>query len=347
MEMEISEKKNILVNNNECKFDSQRYANSIPEKLKDKFTNLINNKEYYSLLLQVKTQIRKIMKVFETSNESDISQAKDSIVALTCFTVIKLSEVKQTEAIVDMMKFFCEEFDKYKIIVLDSTTLLGLFTLIFSSLPKKDYKKQTQQVQALQFMDKHKVKASHIKKSGLYRSFAEDNLLNEDPISGYKFAIASEDPQILELFIDLHLSQTEESLENLYFTTRMVLEILAYGNTKLATYLMLNKMFSHKLNKVQYKNLTVEDFKNEEKLKIISENLHPLVNFTMITISFINQGVSFEKFVGVVKVYNKWLGNDNEILRKYVNQVSIKHFNKPILRENNPMGLMSMLSNFL
>lgn len=338
---------NLQANSKEHKFNPVLYSNNVSQKLVEKFTTLINNKEYYSFLLQVKSQIRKILKGCETLNENDISQAKENIINLICFTILKLSEVSQSEAILDMMKFFCDEFEKHKNVSFDSTTLIGIFTLIFSSLPKRNYKKQSQQVQALQFMDKHNVKSIHIKKSGLYRSFAEDNLLNEEPIAGYKFAIASEDPEILELFIDLHLSQTEESLENLYFITRMIFEILILGNIKLATFILLNKMFTHKLNSVQATNLTTDDFKNEEKLKSITENFHPLVNFTMIVISTINQGLPFEKFVSIVKVYNKWLGNDSEMLKKYVNQVSIKYFKKPFLRENNSSGIMSMLSNFL
>ena len=358
----------------------KNYLEKIPKNYLDKYTTLLESNETYSLLLQVKSQLRKTIKLLaqtkvkvndENCENKDLLgknfvEYQEKIMSFSYFTVISLHQYNQKESIVDFLKFLCDEINKITISTNDNKNnninlintnktfrhilphefYLNFFKMcIDEKLPKKAFPKQNLQIDTLKFLEKQSVNVSSIKKSGIYRSFAEDCLLNKDPISGYKFAVASEDYEILNMFIELHLDQTNCPIENLYFLVRMIFELLILENFKLATFILVKKGLTHSLN--QNDNKTI-DFSDKSKFMEFSKNNHPLINFCFCIISAINQRIPFDKFVSLVNNYSKFLENDAGSLKKYVNQISIHYYEKPILRQGGgAFNIMNMLSNFV
>lgn len=340
------------ITNCKVEVNQQEIESKITKKQLDKYSTLLLNKEYYSFLLQIKTTIRKAIKeVLSNISSSNLNENKDKLFSVCFLAVIKLSENEQLDSLNEFIKFLCEEFKKenqLKLEIIDKEFYICLFKFAFEKFPKKEYKKQSIQLSILNLFESKGISQEDIKKSGIYKLFSEDCLLNSDPIVGYKFAIASEDADLLSMFLDLHLDQTESDLENAYFLTRMILELLIQENFKLASYILVKKGFNHNVNKKfnDNKKEVVADFSKDESIYSTCAKFHPLINFNMCLISIINQKSPFEKLVGLLNAYGKWLTNDNGILKKYCNQISVNFYKKPIVREGG-MNLLNMLSGFL
>ena len=364
----------VIVNN-------KNYREYIETKILSKLESFIESGENYSFLLQVKSLLRKAIKQeiqlvvngmgVVVPNE-EISTKRNLFMGVSYLALESLNCKKEYESIRDFISFLCDEVTKLysattseKIIeFLKPNFYLEFFVLAFSYFPLKNFKKQNLEIQVLQFLNKVKVKSDLIKKSGLYKLFAQDNLMNNDPINGYKFAIASENPDILLMFVDLHLNQTENELENLYFLCRMILEALLLENFKLASFLLVKKGIPHNLNRSDYnsqdptlskapskderlKELTY-DLSNKSCAKLFCSRNHPLINLIICVLSAINQRFSFEMFSNIVSSYMKWLNNDSGVLKAYVNQVSIHFYEKPVIKDATAnFGLFNLLSNFV
>lgn len=317
------------------------YNNYLPENTVSKYKFNIQSKEYYSFLLQIKSYIRKHFKSQEKEDTTKLNQIK----ALAYFTVIKLYEGQETEAIVDFGNFFCEEMNKTSV-KLEVDFYLTYFKFVYSLLTKKKYNKLGFIQTILYLLEKNNIKKTQIRDSGFYKLLAEDLLLSKDPINGFKFAIASEDSELLELCMKIHLDNTSNNLENLYLLVRTVMELLLLDNFKLASYLLIKIGFNHPiLDELKLEKISLKDLDNpegSEKLK----NSHPLLNFSILILSCINQKFPWEKYSSFCKSYLKWLDNGDGVLKKYANQVSWKFYNRKITKEAG-MNMLSMLSNMM
>ena len=300
-----------------------------------KYQEQIKNNEFYSILLQIKSKIRKDIK---SGNKFD------DVIRLSVYLILTLAENNQFEALIDYIKYFIDELklnsQRLKDVEVNKNIMI-LLKLAFINLPKNEMNKSSLQLTLLSFLNKNcSLSLKELKKEGFFRIFAEDALLNDSPIEGYKYAISDESSELLVLFIDLHLDQTNDGLENLYFIIRIILELINSKNYILANEILVTKAMTHTLNKGMTKEKLEDNFNNFKK------DSHPLVNFTLVVLNIILNNLGFDLFKSTFTKYKKWLDN-NSNLDQYVNEISKSIYNKPIMVGKSSGGMLGLLSNFL
>ncbi len=325
----------ISLENNEYKNDLFK-LNFYKEQFDSKYNTLILNGEFYTLLLQVKSKIRKDIK----------EEAKlENLLKLLNYTCDILSHNEQFESLSDLIKYFIEEVSKVHISEQHNNNIASILKILFVHLPKKSYNKSHLHVIILKYLMKHlNLPTSKVREIGLFRIFSEDALFNDSPIESYKLALLDESFDLLDVFIDLHLDQTENPLENLYFIVRIIFELLIAQNDFLAKKIFLYKAITHSLNN----NLTEKDINNDQW----RSKSHPLVNVSYLVLSIFesfklnNQDFTYDSLKAVYNKYKVWLDNSSH-LNQYLNEISKKIYNKTLFNSQVSGGLFSMLNGLL
>lgn len=313
------------------------FPNEEISNLIKKYEDFINNKEFYSMLLQIKTKLRREFKLID----------KIQSITLLSFAVGKIfSENEQFEALSDFIKFLINEFSKLSLSndshkeVLEY--IIELIKYLYVSLPKKDFVKEDLQNHILElFIKIFKLSQFEIKSKFIYRIFSEDCLLNDNPIKSYKYAMNDESLDLILLFIDLHLEETNNQNENLHIIVRIIIEMLVKNNLLQAKKILFTKAMTHSLN--NQANIKLIHTNKEGYLK----NSHALVNFSLLLISIIQNSLPFEKLQSLFNEYKNWLQNDSK-LDLYLNNLSFKYYNTYLFdqgRGNN--NIFNILNNFL
>ena len=325
----------ISLENNEYKNDLFK-VESYKEQFDSKYNTLILNGEFYTLLLQVKSKIRK-----EIKDEAKL----ENLIKLLNYTGNILSDNDQFESLSDLIKYFIEEISKVHISEQHNINIASILKVLFVHLPKKNFNKSHLHVIILKYLMKNlNLPTSKVREIGLFRIFSEDALFNDSPIESYKLALLDESFDLLDVFIDLHLDQTENPLENLYFIVRIILELLIAQNEFLAKKIFLYKTVNHSLNN----KLTEKDI-NSEQWKAKS---HPLVNVAYLILGISesmklnNQEFTYDHLKGVYAKYKVWLDNGSH-LNQYLNELSKKLYNKTLFNSQMSGGLFSMLNGLL
>lgn len=309
----------------------------------------ISKKDFYQFLLHVKSSIRKIVNKFNmSSNQEESAKANISkqLLDLLYFTVINFYENKQDLSNVDFITHIANDFKNYKKDLISDKNAVDFFCFGYNTIRFKELKTSNLENLIIKYLIYKGIKADDSKLLGeLYRAFSEECIFKNEPISGYKYSILSNDVNLIETIIEIHRDNTKDqegkvNIESIYLLVRTVMELLIKREFKSATYLIVKLG----MNKDKFENSSKLNSSKKDILEVTKEN-HPLVNFTFCIISCLNQKLSHVIFTSLCKSYSKWLENDKGILKKYVNKISEEFYNKTIIRDNSGFNIMSLLSN--
>jgi hypothetical protein len=279
----------------------------------DKFQNFINDKNFYQLLLSIKTELRKLTRKGNTKDYFDL---------LT--SVLKvLKENEEKESCVSLFLFGLEEYSKMTFNKADTDLLLGALRLSFENLPEIQEKKEVK-MKLMKFFDSKQIPDIQVQKFGFYKLFADDALKNKDRADGYRYALKCEDLVTLneyaEYFINEKLKNEEEKK---YFLARTCLELILLKNPLLA-FKFISKYVDASNN---------------------FQNNHPILNFAFFLNSLIlKDSNDFEGFCGLLNVYKQILEIEGSLV-KYLNKISLGYYNKPILKDTG-FNIMNLLKAF-
>ena len=278
----------------------------------EKYKNLINNKEFYVLLLKIETDLKKLMKknkiinfynlIYDSLNffykNNEYESCSNFIYkSLEIFTLKfkKLIEIEE----------FLENFSNYlKIIYLN--TDLTLFKKIFFA-----------------YLKENKMTENQLKKYNFYYYFALNSISNKNLIEGYKFSIKTLDLKIIINIVDLILKELKSEKEKNFFIARTNLEILINKQLKLS--------FNFMKNYINIKNLD----KNS-----------PILNFSfLLTETIINAPHDFNKFWAFINIYKNVCEKDY-FFQFYLNKISSIYFNKTFIQKEKDFNLNDFMGIF-
>lgn len=358
------------------KVKSLEFDNSFVE-YNNKYGDIINDKEFYALFLQIKTKLNRVLKL--VNNKSLNTDKANKLLKdfnLFVFTCRCLSTYDQYKTLASLITYFTEELTITNIKIeedaninnnlsndieselpLDNNknkfymSLIGILLYSYTMLPKINYKKSDLQFSILKLLKSKQVPISLIRQTNLYVIFTTDCLFNNDIEKGYKFAIVSEKYSIINNYINLHMENSNDLLENLMFVTRIIFEYILINNLKLANMIFINNVINHPLNNNINNNLFEilnKNCNNEDLIEFAKKN-HPLTNFTTILVSIINQKVkngidNFNCLKEAYESYSKWLSIDNN-LNVCVNSIAKLYYNKMLIAQQQNFNPLEMLTN--
>ena len=278
----------------------------------EKYKNLINNKEFYVLLLKIQTDLKKLMKknkiinfynlIYDSLNffykNNEYESCSNLIYkSLEIFTLKfkKLIEIDE----------FLENFSNYlKIIYLN--TDLTLFKKIFFA-----------------YLKENKITENQLKKYNFFYYFSLNSISNKNLIESYKFSIKTLELKIIIKIVDLILKELKSENEKNYFIARTNLEILINKQLKLS--------FNFMKNYINIKNL--------------DEN-SSILNFSfLLTETIINAPHDFDKFWAFINIY-KNVCEKEYFFQFYLNKISSIYFNKTFIQKEKDFNLNDFMGIF-
>ena len=278
----------------------------------EKYKNLINNKEFYVLLLKIQTDLKKLMKknkiinFYNLINDSLIFFYKNNDYESCSNLIYKSLEIftLKFKKLIEIDEFL-ENFSNYlKIIHLN--TDLTLFKKIF-----------------FVYLKENKITENLLKKYIFYYYFALNSISNKNLIEGYKFSIKTLDLKIIINIVDLILKELKSEKEKNFFIARTNLEILINKQLKLS--------FNFMKNYINIKNLD----KNS-----------PILNFSfLLTETIINAPHDFNKFWAFINIYKNVCEKDY-FFQFYLNKISSIYFNKTFIQKEKDFNLNDFMGIF-
>ena len=278
----------------------------------EKYKNLINNKEFYVLLLKIETDLKKIMKkdkivyfynlisdalIFFYKNNEFESCSNLIYKSLEIFTMKykKLNDINE----------FLENFSNFlKIIYLN--TDLTLFKKIF-----------------IVYVKENKISEKLLKKNNFFYYFSLNSISNKNLIEGYKFSIKTLDLEIIKKIVDLITKELKSEKEKNFFIARTNLEILINKQLKLS--------FNFMKNYIDIKNL---------------DNNSSVLNFSfLLTETIINAPHDFDKFWAFINIYKNVCEKDY-FFQFYLNKISQIYFNKTFIQKEKDFNLNDLMGMF-
>lgn len=279
----------------------------------DKFQNFINDKNFYQLLLSIKTELRKLSRKGNTKDYFDLLSS-----------VLKvLKENEEKESCVSLFLFGLEEYSKITFNKADTDLLLAALKLSFENLPEIQEKKEIK-MKLMKFFESKQIPDIQVQKFGFYKLFADDALKNKDRADGYRYALKCEDLESLNEYSEHFLKEKlKNEEEKNFFLARTCLELILLKNPLLA-FKFLSKYVDSSNN---------------------YQNNHPILNFAFLLNSMIlKDSNDFEAFCGVLNAYKQVLEIEGSLV-KYLNKISMNYYNKPIIKDTG-FNIMNLLKAF-
>jgi hypothetical protein len=279
-----------------------------------KYAELITEKNFYRLLLNVKTELRKLAK------KSDVKTFFELI--LWCAKI--LNENKEDESCITLYLYAIEEYEKI-FNRSDSELCLDYLKAVFLVLPE-NYDKSKIKHKLLMFFESKHIYDITLQLHGFYKIFADDSLKNKDVLDGLRYALKSQDYLTLINYIECLINEKlKNDLEKKFFISRVCLELILLKNLTLA-------------------------FQFISKYTDTNDNLqnnHPIINFSYLLIALISRDTnsSFQNFWAFINIYKPLLFIDQHFA-KYLNKISLLYYNESILEESGMNNLMNMLRAF-
>lgn len=304
---------------------------NLPENLKSyesKYDKFVQEKNYYNLLLSIKTDLRKILRknqlndyisllFFAANLFSKNSENQNSITLLTeIFEEIEKSN-NFTEKNINNLLNFQENFTQ------KLNNLLRLYPSIFTE-DKIIMRK------FLVICDTKKFQENSEEQKKIFRTFAELCLKQKDFLYAYKISLKTKDFNLINLSAE-GLSNGFLPTEKEYFNARTTLELLIKRDIPIAKEFIKSKI----------------DHGNN------LQNNNPILNFAYLLCFLLgksekNFAENFSNFEKLFKKYFNAIENEGT-MKKYVNAISKEYFDKEIIKEEentngkNPMeNLMKM-----
>ena len=278
----------------------------------EKYKNLINNKEFYVLLLKIQTDLKKLMKknkiinFYNLINDSLIFFYKNNDYESCSNLIYKSLEIftLKFKKLIEIEEFL-ENFSNYlKIIYLN--TDLTLFKKIFFA-----------------YLKENKITENQLKKYNFFYYFSLNSISNKNLIEGYKFSIKTLDLKIIINIVDLILKELKSEKEKNFFIARTNLEILINKQLKLS--------FNFMKNYINIKNL--------------DEN-SSVLNFSfLLTETIINAPHDFDKFWAFINIYKNVCEKDY-FFQFYLNKISSIYFNKTFIQKEKDFNLNDFMGIF-
>jgi hypothetical protein len=278
-----------------------------------KYGSLINEKNFYRLLLSVRTDLRKYLK------KGEINQYFSLIV--WCMKILNTNN--EVESCLSLLTTALEEYDNYfnkSDVDLFLESLKSSFMFIPANCDKSKLKHQI-----LKFLESKHISEICLQKYGFYKIFALDSLNNKDTVDGYRYALKSQDYEVIDKYIQLFFDdKNAHQNEKNYFIVRVIFELILLKNLPLA--LKVISKYIDESNNYQ--------------------NNHPILNFGFFLISVIsNYSSDFDKFWTFINLYKPVIETDATLV-KYLNKISLLYYNTPIIKEQSGMNIMNLLKAF-
>jgi hypothetical protein len=281
----------------------------------EKYKDLIGEKNFYTLLLNAKTDIRKLLR------KGNVEEALKLFVDI----ISVLVEHKEAESALTLISSFLDEYEKTYSKEHSETFLTYLYKA-FSTLPSKDCNKSALKLRILKFFESKGIQDISIQRIGFYVLFAKDSIYNKDIIEGYRYALKSQDYEIIDFFIQCYSEECKSDSEKFYFIARLCLELILLNNLDLA-FKFINKYIDSSNN---------------------YQNNHIILNFVFLLLVILTKNSGFEAFYKLVDMYKDRFQDKTFI--KYLNKISQNYFNRQIANSGgsqnfNILNLLNSLSN--
>lgn len=283
------------------------------QNILDKYQNFINEKNFYQLLLVIKTELRKLSRKANTKAYFDILIA----------TLRVLKDNDEKESSISLFLYALEEYSK-TFNKADTDICLLSLKQSFENLPDTQEKKEVK-MKLMKFFESKQISDLQVHKFGIYKMFADDSLKNKDKSDGYRYALKCEDIDTLNQYADLYLNEKlKNEDEKKYFLARTCLELILLKNPLLA---------------LKFISSYVDASDNFQKN-------HPILNFVYLLNSMmLKDSNDFDGYCDLINVYKSLIDLDGSLV-KYLNKISITFYNKPILKDNSGFNIMNMLKAF-
>ena len=277
----------------------------------EKFKGLIEAKDFYNLLLEVKGLIGK-EKRKNNYNEYCI---------LVVFAVNELSKNNELNSCNDLFNIFLNDSDSV-IKKKDKTSIknfLDTAKTCFKSIPMlQNQKVKMSHIQKFQTLcDKNDIYDLH----DLHERFAVDCIKADDPVSGYRFGLKSGNINLIQSIFNNSLEPYLQKNEKALALVRLSFELILLNNLK-GAYRFLAQ------------NIDVRNFKNNE----------PIMNFGFFLVFYLENNYGFVKFKELVYQYESSLKGDVTFL-KYIDQISLSYFNKKVFPEQANFNILNMVQS--
>jgi hypothetical protein len=276
----------------------------------DKYDTLIAEKNFYRLLLNVKTDIRKGLK----------KGAVEETFKLVHYIISVLVENREIDSALTLVSNFLDEYDKVYTRE-HSELFLDYLYKIFALLPNKECNKSALKIKILKFFESKEIQDLPVQRYGFYTLFSKDSIYNKDIIEGYRYALKSQDYEMLKFFIDCYLDDCADDNEKGHFIARLCLELILLKNLPLA--LKIVNPYIDSANSYQ--------------------NNHYAVNFVFLLVNVLTSDQSFENFFKLVKMYDKKF--QDKMFMKYVNKISQGYYNKQLVSEGSALNIFNLLNS--
>jgi hypothetical protein len=269
----------------------------------EKYDELINEKNYYRLLLSVKSDLRK-----------SIRKNLEESMKLLNYVVVSLVTNNEVDTCFSLITSFLEEFEKsYN--KDDNEIFLSYLFKTFLALPEKECNKTALKHKMLKFFENKHIQDISIRRHGFYLHFAKDSIFNNDIADGYRYALKSEDYEMINTYLSCFISTCEDSSEKYYYIARLCLELIMLQNIQLALKIITPYV----------------DISNR------CQNNHYIINFAYLLTNALSQNIEFDKFVALFECYRDKFADASFL--KYLNRISNIYYGKVLYQENSNQGM--------
>jgi hypothetical protein len=285
---------------------------SAKEKFDSKYSDQLRDKNFYNLLLKVKTDLRKSVK-------KDINEFFNLFI--WSMEVLRINS--ENESLETLMIYTLDEYEKHYN-KNDLTLFLNNLASGFNFLPQV-FDKSRIKHRILKFFETKAVPEISIINIGIFKLFAYDSLKNKDTVEGLRYALKSQDLNVIHDYVENFSNNfIKEKFEYNFFVSRVSLEILLMKNLVLA--LNFIKKYIDTSNNLQ--------------------NNAPILNFAYLLTCLLCQDVTnFNYFWTFINLYRPLVSLD-QAFPKYLNKVSISFYGQEIIKEDQGMNIMNLLKAF-
>ena len=267
----------------------------------------------YNLLVQLKVILRKEIRKSNYNEFCDI----------TSFAINEFSKNNEINSCNDIFNIFLSESEKFLIKPAPEAekkyleTCKECLTLIPMTKNEKIKIGYTQKFQTI--CDNANI--SNKITSEFHERFSVDCIKHGEVLVGYRFALKSGNVNIIQMIFNNEFSKDLSSNEKTLFIARISFELLILKNVSSAY-------------KFLAQNINVRDFKSNE----------PILNFSFFLILDLEKNLGYIKFKELVFQYENSIDLDPNF-RKYLDKISLIHFNKKVYPEKPNFDIMKMVKS--
>ena len=282
-----------------------------------KFKSLMGEDSLYEFFLKIENLMPKYAK-----------KKDEEFFSFIIFAIEHLAKYKEESSIsslfIQSIQLYVENHPNKKIE--NPTYFMNTYHKIFKMVPVKS-DKSLFKYKFLELCDANGISEENIFKENIYYEFAVDSRENKFLLEGYKFAIKSLKLDIISGVVKDILSNEKYKMnekEKKLFVARTCLEILVNKDINLANDFI-----------IQYIN-SKDNYELNE----------PIINMAYFICLLLNDKIiNFEKFKEFIEIYRPVIEKEDEILKKYINKISLDFFKQIIFNEaNNPFGGFNFLN---